>query len=87
MFQRHGYLLFFAFTFTFSFSQNTTLLPKKFLDAKKIEGKIDIDGKLDENDWQSAVAADSFVTFQPVPGLKASEDGQIRVLYDNGWII
>jgi len=65
------------------FAQNVAPKPKKIMEAKRVEGKIVIDGNLDENEWQSAVAADSFVTFQPVPGLKASEDGQIRVLYDN----
>ena len=57
------------------FAQNVAPKPKKIMEAKRVEGKIVIDGNLDENEWQSAVAADSFVTFQPVPGLKASEDG------------
>ena len=81
MLRLHCFLLLFCSTCLLA--QNNDPMAKKILEAKRIEGKMEIDGKLDENDWQSAVAADSFVTFQPVPGLKASEDGQIRVLYDN----
>ena len=73
-------LLFFA---PFLCAQNTDPVSKKILDAKRVEGKINVDGRLDENDWISAIVADSFVTFSPVPGLKATEDGQIRVLFDN----
>ena len=85
MLRLHCYLL--LFISTFLIAQNNDPIAKKIMEAKRVEGKMVMDGKLDENDWQSAVAADSFVTFQPVPGLKASEDGQIRVLYDNRWII
>ena len=81
MLRLHCYL--FLICSTFLVAQNNDPISKKILEAKRIEGKMVMDGKLDENEWQTAVAADSFVTFQPVPGLKASEDGQIRVLYDN----
>jgi len=81
MFRIHIIVL--LFSSSLLFAQNVAPKPKKIMEAKRVEGKIVIDGNLDENEWQLAVAADSFVTFQPVPGLKASEDGQIRVLYDN----
>jgi hypothetical protein len=81
MLRLHCYL--FLFCSTLLVAQNNNPISKKILEAKRVEGKIAIDGNLDENEWQTAVAADSFLTFQPVPGLKASEDGQIRVLFDN----
>ena len=81
MLRLHCYL--FLFCSTLLVAQNNNPISKKILEAKRVEGKIVIDGNLNENEWQSAVAAESFVTFQPVPGLKASEDGQIRVLFDN----
>jgi hypothetical protein len=73
-------LLFFA---SFLSAQNIDPGPKKILEGKRVEGKIEIDGYMEENDWKSAIAAESFVKFSPVPGLKAKENGQIRVLFDN----
>lgn len=81
MFRIHIMILLFCSNMLFA--QNAAPKPKKIMEAKRVEGKIEIDGILNENDWQSAVAVDSFVTFNPVPGLKATEDGQVRVLFDN----
>ena len=67
MLRLHCYLL--LFISTFLIAQNKDPIAKKIMEAKRVEGKMIMDGKLDENEWQSAVAADRFVTFQPVPGL------------------
>jgi len=71
------------FTSKMLIAQHTEPGPKKIMEARRIEGKMNIDGKLDENEWQTAAVTDSFITFSPVPGLKAAEEGRIRVLFDN----
>ena len=50
MLRLHCFLLLFCSTFLAA--QNNDPKAKKILEAKRIEGKMEIDGKLDENDWQ-----------------------------------
>lgn len=58
---------------------------KKTLQAKSINDKITIDGKLDEEIWKTAEVASDFVMFEPDNGKPISYDKrtEVKVLYDN----
>lgn len=49
------------------------------------KGRITLDGRLDEAEWQQAVPADRFVQQQPVEGAPANENhhSEVRFLYDD----
>lgn len=56
--------------------------PGKGLGIRKATGKIVLDGKLDEADWQSAeVAADFFLNY-PVDNAAPSFQSEARVTFD-----
>lgn len=69
-------LLFFNFTF---YGQ------KKMLEAKSIAENITIDGKTNEQVWESASIATDFIMFEPDNGKPISSDKktEVKVLYDN----
>ena len=48
-------------------------------------GRIAVDGRLDEPEWQQAHPADRFVQMQPVEGAPATDTHQseVRFLYDD----
>jgi len=50
--------------------------------AVKIEERIQIDGKLDEPAWKRAVPATNFIQSQPDEGQPATEETEVRILYD-----
>src|SRR5204862_4841421 len=52
------------------------------LSAVRAAGPIRIDGSLDEPDWARAPVARGFVQNDPHEGEPASEDTEVRVLYD-----
>lgn len=58
---------------------------KKTIQTKFISEKIIIDGKIDENIWNSVPIAKDFVMFQPDNGKPEPENRktEVRVLYDN----
>lgn len=58
---------------------------KKVLQTKFISEKIEIDGKLDENTWQTAAIANDFIMFDPDNGKAIPENKrtEVKVLYDN----
>ncbi|MDI5886588.1 DUF5916 domain-containing protein [Flavobacterium yafengii] len=72
-------LLCFLFLSAFGYSQ------KKVLQTKFISEKIEIDGKLDENTWQTAAIANDFIMFDPDNGKAIPENKrtEVKVLYDN----
>lgn len=75
-----NYLLFcFLLLSAFGYSQ------KKVLQTKFISEKIEIDGKLDENTWQTASIANDFIMFDPDNGKAIPENKrtEVKVLYDN----
>ena len=45
-------------------------------------GEIAIDGRLDEAEWQRAQPLAGFVASEPVEGVAAEHDTQVRILYD-----
>lgn len=53
------------------------------LEAVRIQEKILIDGKLEEESWSRASAATGFIQNEPRPGEPASEQTEARVLYDD----
>lgn len=72
-------LLCFLLLYAFGYSQ------KKVLQTKFISAKIEIDGKLDENTWQTASIANDFIMFDPDNGKTIPENKktEVKVLYDN----
>jgi hypothetical protein len=52
------------------------------LPAIRALGRIEIDGRLDEADWGRAPVASGFIQNEPREGVPASEDTEVRVLYD-----
>ena len=75
-----NYLLFcFLLLSFFGYSQ------KKVLQTKFISEKVEIDGKLNEDIWQSASIASDFITFEPDNGKPIPENKktEVIVLYDN----
>jgi hypothetical protein len=52
------------------------------LPAVRAAGAITIDGRLDEADWSRAPVAAGFIQNDPREGEPASEDTEVRVLYD-----
>jgi len=53
------------------------------MNATRITDQIDIDGQLTEGIWEQSDVATDFITWQPTPGLKASQRTTIKVLYDD----
>jgi Domain of unknown function (DUF5916)/Carbohydrate family 9 binding domain-like len=51
--------------------------------AVRASAPIKIDGVLDEADWQQAPIAKDFIQNEPREGDAATEDTEVRVLYDN----
>jgi hypothetical protein len=51
------------------------------LTAKPVVGSIDIDGRLDEPDWETAPVASGFQQFEPEEGAAASQRTEVRILY------
>ena len=53
------------------------------VEAKRIDTKIEIDGKLNEEIWASATPISNFTTWQPVPKLEPRQQTEVSLLYDN----
>jgi hypothetical protein len=51
--------------------------------AVRTAGKITIDGRLDESDWQKASPAKDFLQRDPDEGKPATEATEVRILYDD----
>ena len=82
-------LLLAIFHTIFAFSQTTTSKPdsstKKQLYAKRTTQTFDIDGELNESEWQSAAVATDFIMLEPDNGkaIDPSKKTEVRVLFDN----
>jgi hypothetical protein len=58
-------------------------------DVKAIKvnsGDITVDGELDESFWKIAPPATGFVQFEPMSGAKATENTEVRVLFDEYYL-
>ncbi|MCP9237819.1 DUF5916 domain-containing protein [Lewinella sp. JB7] len=60
-----------------------TAQDKPTLDAVRTDASIKIDGILDEPVWQDVPPGKDFITLRPTPGLPASQETEVRVIYDN----
>lgn len=58
------------------------ILGQKKLAAKRLEGKITIDGKITEPVWFQTEIATDFIQLKPVPGNPSTKETKVRVLYD-----
>ncbi len=56
---------------------------RKSLAAKQIAAQVVLDGRLDEPAWQEADQGRDFVQSTPLPGEKAWQKTEVRILYDN----
>ncbi|MCB0635876.1 MAG: carbohydrate binding family 9 domain-containing protein [Lewinella sp.] len=56
---------------------------KKEVGAQRVTEAPVIDGQLDEPAWQYAVPTQGFTTLDPTPGKPASQEAEIRIIYDN----
>jgi hypothetical protein len=54
--------------------------------AVRLEGTINVDGKLDEPAWQKAIPHTTFIQRDPNEGEHASEETEVRVIYDDAAI-
>lgn len=63
--------------------EKDSLYQAKSLPAIRTEQAPRIDGILDEDCWQRAVAAEGFITTQPEPGQTPTQDTRFYVLYDD----
>ena len=52
--------------------------------ATRAPGPVELDGKLTEAAWSSAIPSDAFTQHYPVAAAPASEPTTVRVLYDEG---
>ena len=73
------FVLFLILVFPFLIFPNTV----KQIRAYKIDSKIVLDGRLDEEVWRKALPATGFLQKEPDEGKKASFKTEIRVLYDS----
>ncbi|HEU4455554.1 MAG TPA: DUF5916 domain-containing protein, partial [Longimicrobium sp.] len=53
------------------------------VEAARLGGKVEVDGRLDEAAWAAAQPAAAFVQLEPRPGEAATEATEARVLYDD----
>ena len=61
----------------------TDTTARRVAQAVRRTGEIRLDGKLDEPDWQKAPPATGFTESYPTPGLRAPDQMEARVLYDD----
>src|SRR5690606_10774940 len=64
---------------------SASIAQKKSLTAVQNTGKIVIDGKIDENEWNTANTATGFTMYEPDNGKPADSTRrtEVKVLYDN----
>lgn len=56
---------------------------KKILAAERTSTSLNLDGFLNEQEWNQAQIGTGFTTLDPVPGLKPKQKTEIKVLYDD----
>ena len=61
----------------------TTTAPPRALRAMRRATPIVIDGKLDDAAWTTAEATGDFIQSFPAPGVRAPDQTEVRVLYDD----
>ncbi|MBF4471945.1 DUF5916 domain-containing protein [Flavobacterium sp. HJJ] len=73
------------FVFLIILCSSSFYCQKKIIHTNSITSRISIDGKLNEEAWESADAASNFVMYQPDNGKAISENKktEVKVIYDN----
>lgn len=66
---------------SFTFAQE--LLKAKQTEAVRIAEEITIDGELKEAAWTKVQVAKDFITYDPTTGEPASENTEVKIIYDN----
>ncbi len=74
-------IAFFLFVFNNLLAQKNK--HKKSLRAIRIEQNVTIDGKLNENFWDTLPVATNFVEFEPYNGAEPSKKTTVKIAYDN----
>lgn len=67
----------------FVFGQALEAKEAKSLTPYRIDGKVEIDGQLNEPFWKHAELAIDFIQQDPYPGKEAGMPSEVRVLYDD----
>jgi hypothetical protein len=71
-------------------AQDATIFPpnpvKRSIEAVKIEGSLRVDGHLDDPAWQMAKPVAGFTQVEPMQGEPASQETEIRVLYNRQFL-
>jgi hypothetical protein len=82
--------LFFLYIFTFFLHSDSSAEEKDkidpsqyFIKAKRIDGKLKIDGNLNEPEWNFAQPVSNFIQLEPEEGIPASESTEVLILYDD----
>ncbi len=57
--------------------------PKRQLQAVRLTRPLQLDGRLDEAQWQAAPVATDFIQQRPSPGVPEKHKTEVRVLYDD----
>lgn len=58
----------------------------RVLRAVRISGEIQLDGRLDEPEWDQVEPAKDFVQKLPDPGAPATEPTEVRILYNDEFL-
>lgn len=81
--QRITYLLFSLSILPFSISSVCAETTAHQITAYRTYESIEIDGELNEADWQKAETINQFVQIEPYEGKKSTEPMEVRILYDD----
>jgi len=82
----YGFLLFFLVSPVFGAQNgnNPVIVGRKQAAAVRVdEGSVRIDGVLDDQAWDQAVAITDFIQKEPNEGAAPTEDMEVRIVYDN----
>jgi hypothetical protein len=74
---------FLLFYFLFCFALYSQNIDRKTIGALRINSTIKIDGFLEEEAWKEAPIAKDFVQNNPYPGKPASQQTEVKILYDD----
>ncbi|WP_235296255.1 DUF5916 domain-containing protein [Portibacter marinus] len=72
--------------FCFIFSLEAQQKHHRIVNCHRIDSKIEVDGRLDEEAWSSALPISDFTTWQPSQGLPAENKADVRMMYDDNSI-
>ncbi|HOG72922.1 MAG TPA: hypothetical protein PK839_09055, partial [Tenuifilaceae bacterium] len=70
-------------SFTLAHGSSDTISVRKSVEAFRIETQLDINGHLDEPEWQLAGFAESFTQYEPYNGASPSQPTRVKILYDD----